>query len=126
MKDITGRRDQAEYFFKLCDMLPNEMKEIACAYLEGIVSLPKEKSTHEDLSLAKNWIQQNRENLLDEIDSEFIKSIIQLEDVPEEVKSSWFDPNKSRKEKATIFLDFVLQKDEYVKALKKTIEESSE
>lgn len=75
-------------------------------------------------ALAKKWIQQNREDLLDEIDSEFIKNTIyQLEDVPEEVKISWFDPNKSRKEKAKIFLDFALQKDEYVEALKKTMEE---
>lgn len=75
---------------------------------------------------AKKWIQQNREDLLDEIDSGFIEStctIYQLEDVPEEVKISWSDPNKSRKEKAKIFLDFALQKDEYVKALKKTMEE---
>lgn len=72
----------------------------------------------------KKWIQQNREGLLDEIDSEFIESTIyHLEDVPEEVKTSWSDPNKGRKEKATIFLDFALQKDEYVKALKKTMEE---
>lgn len=49
MKAITGRRDQAEYFLKLCDMLPKEKREIAYAYLEGILSLPKEKSTHEEL-----------------------------------------------------------------------------
>lgn len=73
----------------------------------------------------KKRIQQIREDVLDEIDSEFIKSTIyQLEDVPEEVKISWSDPNKSRKEKAKIFLDFALQKDEYVKALKKTMEEN--
>lgn len=47
-----------------------------------------------------------------------------MEDVPEEVESSWSDPFKSRKEKATIFLDFALQKDEYVKALKKTMQEN--
>ncbi|XP_052702119.1 uncharacterized protein LOC128178800 isoform X2 [Crassostrea angulata] len=124
MKDIIGRRYQAEYFLKMCDMLPNEKREKACEYLEEIVSLPKEKSTHEELSPAKKWIQQNREDLLDEIDSGFIKSAIyQLEDVPEEVKTSWSDPNKSRTEKAKIFLDFALQKDEYVKALKKTMEE---
>lgn len=73
----------------------------------------------------KKWIQKNREDLLDEIDSDFIKSTIdQMEDVPEEVKISWSDSNKSRKEKAMIFLDFVLQKDDYVKALKKTMEEN--
>lgn len=48
MKDITGRRDRAEYFLKLCDKLPKENREIACAYLEGIVSLPKEKSTYNE------------------------------------------------------------------------------
>lgn len=48
MKDITGRRDQAEYFLKLCDMLPNEKREKACAYLEEIVSMPKEKSTYNE------------------------------------------------------------------------------
>lgn len=72
----------------------------------------------------KKRIQQIRENLLDEIDSEFIRrAIYQMEDVPEEVKTSWSDPNKSRTEKAKIFLDFALQKDEYVEALKKTMEE---
>lgn len=49
MKDIIGRRYQAEYFLKMCDMLPNEKREKACEYLEEIVSLPKEKSTHEEL-----------------------------------------------------------------------------
>lgn len=48
MKDITGRRDQAEYFLKLCDKLPKENREIAYAYLEGIASLPKEKSTYNE------------------------------------------------------------------------------
>lgn len=73
----------------------------------------------------KKWIKKNREDLLDEIDADFIKNTIyQMEDVPEEVKISWSDPNKGRKEKAMIFLDFVLQKDEYVKALKKTMEEN--
>lgn len=72
----------------------------------------------------KKRIQQIREDLLDEIDSEFIRSTIyQLEDVPEGVKTSWSDPNKSRTEKAKIFLEFALQKDEYVEALKKTMEE---
>lgn len=73
----------------------------------------------------KKRVQQNREDLLDEIDSEFIKSsIVHFEDIPEELKISWSDPNKSRKEKAKIFLEFALQKDEYAKALNKTIEEN--
>lgn len=49
MKDIGGRRARAEYFLKLCDMLPKEKKERACECLERILSFPKEKSTHEEL-----------------------------------------------------------------------------
>lgn len=72
----------------------------------------------------KNWIENNREKILDEIDYDFIKSTIDhMEDVPEVVKISWSDTSKSRKEKATIFLEFALQKEEYVRALKKTLEE---
>lgn len=72
----------------------------------------------------KNWIENNREKILDEIDYDFFKSTIDhMEDVPEVVKISWSDTSKSRKEKATIFLEFALQKEEYVRALKKTLEE---
>lgn len=72
----------------------------------------------------KNWIENNREKILDEIDYDFFKSTIEhIEDVPEEVKISWSDTSRSRKEKATIFLEFALQKEEYVRALKKTLEE---
>lgn len=49
MNDIGGRRARAEYFLKLCDMLPKEKKERACECLERILSFPKEKSTHEEL-----------------------------------------------------------------------------
>lgn len=125
MKKLGGRRERAEYFLKLCENLEKERKEMACAHLESIVSLQKEKSHHEELSPVKKWIQQNRENLLDEIDADFIENTIyHMENVPEEVKTSWSDRNKSRKAKASIFLEFALQTDEYIKALKRTIEEN--
>lgn len=47
-----------------------------------------------------------------------------MEDVPEEVKKMWSDRSKERKKRAMVFLDFALQKDEYVKVLQKTIEEN--
>lgn len=49
MNDIGGRKARAEYFLNLCDMLPKEKKERACECLERILSLPKEKLTHEEL-----------------------------------------------------------------------------
>lgn len=59
--------------------------------------------------IVKNWIENNREKIFDEIDYDFIKSIIDyMEDVLEVVKILWFDISKSRKEKVIIFLEFVL------------------
>lgn len=125
IKKFGGRRERADYFLELCKKLPKENRDMVCAYMERNFSWPPPKSSHEELFPVKKWIQKNREDLLDEIDADFIKSTIyQMEDVPEEVKISWSDLNKGRKEKAMIFLDFVLQKDEYVKALKKTMEEN--
>lgn len=49
IKKFGGRRERADYFLKLCDKLPKENREIARAYMERIVSLPKEKSSHEEL-----------------------------------------------------------------------------
>lgn len=65
------------------------------------------------------------DRLLEEIDSDFIETAINyMEDVPEEVKKMWSDRSKDRKKRATVFLDFALRKDEYVRALQKTIEEN--
>lgn len=59
--------------------------------------------------IVKNWIENNREKIFDEIDYDFFKSIIDyMEDVLEVVKILWFDISKSRKEKVIIFLEFVL------------------
>lgn len=71
------------------------------------------------------WIQENQETLLDEIDTDFIETTINhMEDVPNEVYTSWMDQSKGRKEKAKIFLKFALRKDEYVLALQKTLKEN--
>ena len=59
------------------------------------------------------------------MDADIIETTVNnMEDVSNEVKDSWLDGSKSRKDRCTIFLDFVLQKDDYLKALKKTMEEN--
>lgn len=71
------------------------------------------------------WIQENQETLLDEIDTDVIKTTIdKMENVPNEVYISLKDQSKGRKEKAKIFLEFALRKDEYVLALQKTLKEN--
>ena len=73
----------------------------------------------------KNCVEENRETILDEMDADMIETTVNnMEDVPDAVKDSWSDGSKSRKDRCTIFLDFVLQKDDYLKALKKTMEEN--
>lgn len=73
----------------------------------------------------KNWVEENREIILEEMDADMIETTVNnMEDVPNEVKDSWSDGSKSRKDRLKIFLDFVLQKDDYLKALKKTMEEN--
>lgn len=49
IKKFGGRRERAEYFLKLCNKLPEENREIACKYMIRILSLPKEKMSHEEL-----------------------------------------------------------------------------
>lgn len=64
---------------------------------------------------ARCWIRENRKTLLDEIDSDFIKTTIKhMEDVPTEVRNTM----------AQMFLEFVLKKDDYVLALYKTWKEN--
>lgn len=73
----------------------------------------------------RNWIQQNQVHLLDEIDSNFIKTAINyMEDVSEGDIKMWLDPQKGRKERAQIFLEFVQLRDDYVIALQKTMKEN--
>lgn len=74
----------------------------------------------------KCWIEDNRETLLDEIDSDFIETTIShMEDVPCEVYTLCRDPSKGRQEKAKRFLEFALRKDDYVLALQKTLKENN-
>lgn len=73
----------------------------------------------------RNWIQQNQVHPLDEIDSDFIKTTINyMEDVSEGDIKMWLDPQKGRKERAQIFLEFVQLRDDYVIALQKTMKEN--
>lgn len=125
MLNIEGRRNRAERFLEMCKGLQREELDEVCSYLEKHFCLPKEISTNEELGPVRNWIHDHKDNLLDEIDSDFIETAINyMEDVPEEVKKMWSDRSKERKKRAMVFLDFVLQKDEYVKVLQKTIEEN--
>lgn len=71
------------------------------------------------------WIHKNRKTLLDEIDSDFIKTTIEhMEDVPNEVCTSLIDTRYGRGKMAQMFLEFVLKKDDYVLALQKTWKEN--
>lgn len=73
----------------------------------------------------RNWIQQNQVHLLDEIDSNFIKTAINyMEDVSEGDIKMWLDPQKGVKERAQIFLECVQLRDDYVIALQKTMKEN--
>ena len=56
------------------------------------------------------------------IDTTCIMNI--MERVSKEMKATWSGVSKGRKKKAELFLDFVLRKDEYLKALKETLEEN--
>lgn len=73
----------------------------------------------------RNWVKENRETILEEMDADIIETTVNnMEDVPDEVKDSWSDGSKSRKDRSKIFLDFVLEKDDYLEALNKTMEEN--
>lgn len=71
------------------------------------------------------WIHKHRKTLLDEIDSDFIKTtLVHMEDVPTEVLNSLIDTRYGRRQMAQMFLEFVLKKDDYVLALHKTWKEN--
>lgn len=71
------------------------------------------------------WIHKNRKTLLDEIDSDFIKTtLVHMEDVPTEVLNSLIDTRYGRRQMAQMFLEFVLKKDDNVLALHKTWKEN--
>ena len=74
----------------------------------------------------RSWIQENRENVIEEMDSDVIDTTCNLnnmEAVSTEIGAT-LSTARGRKEKAELFLDFELGNDEYLKALKKTLEEN--
>lgn len=73
----------------------------------------------------KQWIISNWELLLDEIDSDFMETTLKdLKNVPRDICNSWStNSGKSRKERAQMFLEFVLERHDCLKALAKTLQE---
>lgn len=74
----------------------------------------------------RSWFQENRENVIEEMDSDVIDTtcnINNMEAVSTEIGAT-LSAARGRKEKAELFLDFALRNDEYLKALKKTLEEN--
>ena len=70
----------------------------------------------EFIDSARNWIHQNRDSLLEELDSDFIESI-------DGVPSDATDKGKSRNKRNQIFLDFALQNNDVVMKLHKQMVE---
>ena len=67
----------------------------------------------------RNWIQENRLSLLDEMDSTFIETTLDdMKGVSSDDRALWLDGSKSRKERAKNFIDFVFQNDENVMVFK--------
>mmetsp|Transcript_40994 Transcript_40994/g.65943 ORF Transcript_40994/g.65943 Transcript_40994/m.65943 type:complete len:496 (-) Transcript_40994:652-2139(-) len=126
MKSFDSRRDKIAHFLKMCEKLPNtQFEQMVLPHLRESISSPKTFPSSPEYNSLKNWVEENRETILDEMDADIIETTVNnMEDVPDAVKDSWSDGSKSRKDRCTIFLDFVLQKDDYLKALKKTMEEN--
>lgn len=128
MRNIKGRRKRAESFLEMCDKLPKEKFEMNFSS-DLVKHLPSSKNVpnYEEMGPVRmrNWIQQNQVHLLDEIDSNFIKTAINyMEDVSEGDIKMWLDPQKGVKERAQIFLECVQLRDDYVIALQKTMKEN--
>lgn len=67
----------------------------------------------------RNWIRGNRESLLEEIEPNFIETVLDdMKGVSSDDRALWLDGSKSRKERAKNFIDFVFQNDENVMVLK--------
>ena len=74
----------------------------------------------------RSWIQENREDVIEEMDSDVIDTTCymnNMEAVSTEIGATLLAA-KGRKEKAELFLNFALRHDEYLKALKETLEEN--
>ncbi|XP_065944413.1 uncharacterized protein [Magallana gigas] len=125
METFENRRERANYFLKICLHLPTEDQEMVITLLKEIIVSSKEVPEAANLGPVRCRIKKHQEALLDEIDTELIKTTVnRIENVPNEVYTSLMDQSKGRKEKAKIFLEFVLIKDEYVLALKETCKEN--
>lgn len=115
MSNFESRKEKADYFLGICNNLPPDKKEIIVIYLKKSIPNIDSGLNSEELGFARCWIRENRKTLLDEIDSDFIKTTIKhMEDVPTEVRNTM----------AQMFLEFVLKKDDYVLALYKTWKEN--
>lgn len=126
MKKIESRKERAKFFLDKCHKLSREEKDSIVAHLKDILPSSEELPSPMELDPLKCWIEDNRETLLDEIDSDFIETTIShMEDVPSEVYTLCRDPSKGRQEKAKRFLEFALRKDDYVLALQKTLKENN-
>lgn len=125
MKKIESRKERAKFFLDKCHKLSREEKDWIVTHLKETLPSSEELPSPMELDPLKCWIKDNRETLLDEIDSDFIETTIShMEDVPCEVYTLCKDRSKGRKEKANTFLEFALKKDDYVLALQKTLEEN--
>lgn len=67
----------------------------------------------------RNWIRGNRESLLEEIEPDFIETVLDdMKGVSRDDRALWLDGSKSRKERAKNFIDFVFQNNECVMVFK--------
>lgn len=67
----------------------------------------------------RNWIRGNRESLLEEIEPDFIDTVLDdMKGVSSDDRALWLDGSKNRKERAKNFIDFVFQNDENVMVFK--------
>ncbi|XP_056021854.1 uncharacterized protein LOC125649231 isoform X2 [Ostrea edulis] len=125
VRSRNSRKERAECFLNKCCKLSEDEFEKVWSHLEKYCnSIPNEDKSDTELDPTKEWIKSNWDDVLDEIDSDFIDATIKnMKDVPSSVYTLWSDGKKSRKEKATIFLEFVLSKHGYLKALQKTLQE---
>lgn len=123
LNKTEGRRKKAERLLEMCDKLPKDKVEIIRSYFVQYISPPKTVTCNEEIASFRDWVEKNEHTLLDEMDSDFIKTAIShMKDVSEEDKILWLESsNKGREEKAKMFLKFALQKD--VLALQRTIGE---
>lgn len=125
MSNFESRKEKADYFLGICNNLPPDKKEMVVIYLKKSIPNIDSGLNSEELGFARCWIRENRKTLLDEIDSDFIKTTIKhMEDVQTEVRNTLLDTSYGRGKMAQMFLEFVLKKDDYVLALYKTWKEN--